>query len=425
MSDRTLLYLTDDAGTHLQLWQRSGHDQPRLLGEGAWDQPEMQSALAAAGQRGDALWIVMPASWGSLLSVPIPSRRREQALQALPFAVEDLVTDAVEDLHLTLGATPARTETGYLWPVLVVDRGRRESLLARLEEIGLRPQGMVHPLDLWPQPAARQWQVYALGDGMPLHVVTGAHAGFVLPTAGDPWHALAEILPDSDTGDALRPERLMVAGLSDPSVDLDDVSVEQGPRPDWPALWHDSVERAQPLSGVEPIDAGQRRRQRRLWLWVAVLLVLLGVTLTVQQGVEGWQAARHSKELQAQIRKDFHAALPDVRRLVNARVQIEQALAAQGDSAGRAVFLSAMQALAQALRDGQAKDATIRLAHVRFAQGRLVADLTGKQYDVLQAMLSDLQKQSGWTVERIDSGVEGEQAHMRLGMTRNTAGGVQ
>jgi len=425
MSDRTLLYLTDDAGTHLQLWQRSGHDQPRLLGEGGWDQPEVQSALASVAQRGDALWIVMPASWGSLLSVPIPSRRREQALQALPFAVEDLVTDAVEDLHLTLGATPTRTETGYLWPVLVVDRARREALLARLEEIGLRPQGMVHPLDLWPQPGARQWQVYALGDGMPLHVVTGAHAGFVLPTAGDPWHALAGILPDSDTGDALRPERLMVAGLSDPSVDLGDVSVEQGPPPDWPTLWHDSVERAQPLSAVEPIDAGQRRRQRRLWLWVAVLLVLLGATLTVQQGVEGWQAAKHSKQMKAQIRKDFHAALPDVRRLVNARVQIEQALVAQGNSAGRAVFLSAMQALAQALHDGQARDASIRLAHVRFAQGRLVADLTGKQYDVLQGMLASLQKQSGWTVERIDSGVEGEQAHMRLGMTPDTTGGAQ
>lgn len=425
MSVRTLLYLTDDAGAHLQLWQRSGHDQPRLLSEGSWDQLEVRSALATVAQRGDALWIVMPASWGSLLSVPIPSRRREQALQALPFAVEDLVTDAVEDLHLTLGATPTRTETGYLWPVLVVDRARHESLLAQLDATGLRPQGMVHPLDLWPQPDVRQWQVYALGDGMPLHVVTGIHTGFILPMFDDPWRALAEVLPTSDAADVLRPEKLVVVGLLPPSVDLGDVSVEQGALPDWPALWHDSIERAQPLSAVQPIDAGQRRRQRRLWLWVAVLLVLLGITLTVQQGIEGWQAAKQSKALQAQIRKDFHAALPDVHRLVNARVQIEQALAAQGDSAGRTVFLSAMQALARTLHDGQARDASIRLAHVRFAQGRLVADLTGKQYEVLQSMLASLQKQPGWAVERIDSGVEGEQAHMRLGMAPDATGGAQ
>lgn len=424
MSDRTLLYLTDDAGTHLQLWQRSGHDQPRLLGEGTWDQADVLSALSAVARRGDALWIVMPASWGSLLSVPIPSRRREQALQALPFAIEDLVTDAVEDLHLTLGATPTRTETGYLWPVLVVDRARRESLLAQLDEIGLRPQGMVHPLDLWPQPDARQWQVYALGDGMPLQVVTGRHTGFVLPASNDPWSQLANVLPGSDA-DTQGPERLMVAGLPNPSLNMGELSVEQTPRPDWPVLWHDGIERAQPLSAVEPVDAGQRRRQRWLWLWVAVLLVLLGVTLTVQQGIEGWQAAKHSKELQVQIRKDFHAALPDVHRLVNARVQIEQALAAQGDSADRTVFLSAMQALSKSLHDGQAKDASIRLAHVRFAQGRLVADLTGKQYDVLKDMLASLQKQSGWSVERIDSGVEGAQAHMRLGMSPNAMGGAQ
>jgi len=433
MPDRTLLYLTDDAGTHLQLWRQQGDTAPQRLAMGGWDESAVTTALNAVAERGESLWVVMPAVWGSLLQVPIPSRRREQALQALPFAIEDLVVDDVEDLHLTLGGEPVRIDDGLLWPVLVVNAARRRMLLEQLEKHGIRPQGLLHPLDLWPLPETNQWHAFLTEESGSLSVVTGAHAGFVLPLpegTRHPTEVLTAVLPQMQESMA-RPEVIIGHGWGDDvgakvedatAFSAAELRIESRPAVDWPASWFAAITRNRPLSAIEPAGAGRRRVQRRQWAWVAVLLAMIGMTMTAERAISGWQAAAQSRQLQAQISRDFHAALPNVKRLVNARVQLKQALAAVSGGGRHDGFLMAMTALSQGLKQARSKDHSLRLRQVSFRQGRLVADLQGGQYEAMQQLYGQLQQQGGLSVKRLDSGVEAGKAHMRLEIAADNTG---
>lgn len=437
MPDRTLLYLTDDTGAHLRLWRQQGDAVPKAAAMGGWDDPAVHKGLKETAECGDTLWVVMPAAWGSLLQVPIPSRRREQAQQALYFAIEDLVVDDVDSLHITLGNEPLRVEKGLRWPVLVMNAAQRTVLLARLDEYGLRPQGVLHPLDLWPVPEPGQWNVYLDDDRETLAVVTGPHAGFVLPLGDrgqNPAGALSVVLSQMQDSES-RPQTVVVHGWDNgdegamktqehPTPEQDAAAAfESRPAAEWPAVWLSAIARRQPLSAIEPAGAGRRRRQRRQWAWVAALLVLLGLGLTAERAISGWQAAAQSQKLRAQISRDFHTALPDVKRLVNARVQLEQAIAAVSGGGRNDGFLLAMSALAQGMSGAQAQDKALSLTHVSFRDGRLVADLSGKEYDALQKLYGQLRQQAGLRVKRLASGVEGGKAHMRLEIATNGAGG--
>ena len=155
----TWLYLTaegQDASSGLWpcvLWSPTCQRQPMPLN---------QAASALQGQAVDVLLPMELCSW--VRSEPWPSRRRPEA-QAMAYAVEDQLSEALEVVHLSVGA---RDREGC-YPVMVIGRERLAAVLDLLREAGIEVRGVFVDADLLSgdQPCGAWWfGRWLLGAGL-------------------------------------------------------------------------------------------------------------------------------------------------------------------------------------------------------------------------------------------------------------------
>jgi general secretion pathway protein L len=155
----TWLYLTaegKDAPSGLWpcvLWSPTLQRQPM---------PLSQAASVLQGQAVDVLLPMEMCSW--VRSEPWPSRRRPEA-QAMAYAVEDQLSEALEVVHLSVGA---RDRDGC-YPVMVIGRERLAAVLDLLREAGIEVRGMFVDADLLSgdQPCGAWWfGRWLLGAGL-------------------------------------------------------------------------------------------------------------------------------------------------------------------------------------------------------------------------------------------------------------------
>lgn len=128
MSDRLYLRLAADGGLSW-LRQSAASRQPAST---AGAPPA--SALAEAGE----IVVLVPAEDVLLTEVGLSARNRAQLMQAVPYAVEDQLLGAVEELHFAA----ARGE-GDRVGVAVVAKERLRGWLQHLEQSGVRPDRML------------------------------------------------------------------------------------------------------------------------------------------------------------------------------------------------------------------------------------------------------------------------------------------
>ena len=93
-------------------------------------------ADAAAEAEGLRVLVLMPGTDCLLTSVRIPGRNRKKILQAVPYALEEQLSDDVEKLHFAVGAELGDGSR----QVAVTDKQRMQTLMAELEEAGLDVQ---------------------------------------------------------------------------------------------------------------------------------------------------------------------------------------------------------------------------------------------------------------------------------------------
>jgi general secretion pathway protein L len=145
----TWLYLTaegQDAPSSLWpcvLWSQTGQRQPMPLN---------QATSALKGQAVDVLLPMEMCSW--VRSDPWPARRKPQP-QAIAYAVEDQLSEALEVVHLGVGA---RDRDGC-YPVMVIGRERLAAVLALLREAGIEVRGVFVDADVLSgdQPSGVWW----------------------------------------------------------------------------------------------------------------------------------------------------------------------------------------------------------------------------------------------------------------------------
>lgn len=125
--------------------------------------PLDQAAQVLAGQAVDVLLPMELCSW--VRSDPWPSRRQPDA-QAIAFAVEEQLSEALEKLHLSPGARDSQGR----YPVMVIDRERFAAVLALLAEAGIEVRSVFVDADVLPRDQALgNWWFgrWLLGGGLP------------------------------------------------------------------------------------------------------------------------------------------------------------------------------------------------------------------------------------------------------------------
>lgn len=416
MSDRLILFVTDRAATDLRWWlpDASAPKPTRALPmQGDWVRFGEWLAERPA-RRSSTLTVLLPDSVCSRLIVPIPGTRREKALQALPFALEDVVADEIDQLYSVLADRPLSPGR---WPVLLVDAEVRARVLDALKNLDMVPQQLVAMADVLPQPEVGTFSVWADPATGHLSVLTGPHEGMALAVL--PGRNAAEQLAEWLPRMAPPPQRVVFhLPLEQPPHWPEGIEFASQAAPDWAQwhqLWQTGLEQNRPLSAVTSVKVAlDHQWQQRWWLVGAAALVVL-VLILIGKGIEISQMNRQTERLQQQITRDFHAALPEVTRMVNVQVQLQQALD-QRAGAGQDDFMPALAAFGLAYQAVKPKDAQLAIKSIRFDAKQLTVELTAQKYEVLQQLLEQLKTGSTADVRQIDAGVDAGVAHMRIGI---------
>jgi general secretion pathway protein L len=365
-----------DSSCELVSWSIKGSDVTDA-GEGSLTE-------AAQLARGRRTLILVPAADILLTSVNIPTRNRQRLLQATPFSLENDLTEDIDDLHFAAGSMDDNDVT----PVAVIAREKLDEWLELFDSAGIEPLGL-YP-DLLGLPMVQNtWSLY-LDDHL-LQLRTQTNQGYSVDRANEGEFLKLALQQAGDS----TPEALMVYKLKETQQNLDLEAIT----PDCEIIEKEIESRihlttllGNQLNEKQQINLLQGKYQRvdkmtqqwKRWLPAAALgLILLALSMgsTVLQYNE---YDRQSKMLDTKIRETFQKAFPDIKRIVDPRVQMEQQLKTlqRGHSGGFAQFASLFVPAASVIKNSP----NTILQNISFRDGQLDLQLIIKELQALETL---------------------------------------
>ena len=371
----TLLLRPDSVDDDAWRWLRLGEDGKP---QGSLHAGSLVNAAGEAG--GLRVTVLVPGTECLLSQVKIPGRNRQKLLRAVPFALEEQLSDEVENLHFAVGKPMA----DGAWPVVVISRQYMQALMDAIAVAGLDVQQVISELQAIP---AAENEITVLLDGEIALVRSGPYSGYVadsenlgLLLAAEPHDEEMPLpvlrlllhehsqLPDTDayaaetqvqqfTGDPLN---IFAQGLDAHAINLLQGSFSR---------------------------SGEWLRMVQPWRATAALLLAGLLVSTVVMGIDYVRLGSESDQLRAEIEETFRKALPSVTRIVNPRVQMQQHLdqVQRGLGAGGG-FLGLLARSGSVFKDMQG----VEVQGVTFRAGRLDVDLAVSNLQLLDELKQKL-----------------------------------
>lgn len=332
------------------------------------------AAPLAAGRR---VVVIVPGEDVLLTRARIPGRSERDVAHALPYALEDCLAQAVDELHFARGPRSADGEM----PVAVVSRSLMAAWVERLAEARIRPQAVIPDSLALP---LREDECSVLWEERAAVVRLGEYEGFSVEQDLAPA-LIAARLRRRDARPCLRVfhgGEAKAEALAGEQA-LRELIVRQPGSAELLDLLSSTPVELPALNLLQgdfaPTGAGAGAA-RRWWPAAALLLLALGVHLGLS--IDEYRSLEQRREaLQSATMALFHKAFPQVHRLVNPRLQAEQELAALRTRQGAAdAFLGLL------LRSGAPLqgDAGLSLQGLSFRNGELVLRLEAREVQALE-----------------------------------------
>ncbi|MES9992762.1 MAG: type II secretion system protein GspL [Candidatus Thiodiazotropha sp.] len=385
-----------------------------LLKGGTNPQPG-EGTLADAAQlaKGRRSLVIIPATELLITEVHIPTRNRQRLIQAIPFSLENELTEDVDRLHFAAGNIDAESVT----PVIVIAKQKLENLLQTLESKGIEPIGIYADLLCLPL-EDDTWSLYE--DSQFLNVRCDRERGFSV----DAINGEATLKLALQQSSEHPPRKLVLYQGPDAadSVDLEqfeddyDVSTRR-------------LDSLAELTGMLAVNLEEKQQnnilqgdylrvdkltlQWKRWLPAAVLaavFIALSLLLSVQE-------YRHydaqSIALSKQIRETFQKAFPEVKRIVDPKVQMEQKLKAlRGGESGSFVQFASLFVPAASVIQGSPNTT---LESISFRDGKLDLRLVVKELQALETLKQTIEtKELGVEIRSVDATGNQVSSHIRI-----------
>ncbi len=357
MRDTLLLRAESVAGDSWRWLRLEADGRPR----GGIHAGSLADAASEAG--GLRVVVLVPAADCLLTTVQVPGRNRQKLLRAVPYALEEQLSDEVEKLHFALGDV---LDDGG-WPVAVISRQVMDRLVDALDATDMDVQQLVPDVLAIPR---RDKEISALVVDDVVLVRKGRAEGYVVDS--DNLDMLLAMQGEADEVPALR--LFVAADMSPPGTDA------------WPGETHVETWSSDPLNlyaaglGSRPLNllqgpyskAGEWERIWKPWRATAALLVAGVLVSFAAMVVDYYRLSAETEQLQAQIEETFRKASPETKRVVNPRVQMQQKLdSLQKGGADTRGFLALLGKTGKVLKD--IKD--VELGGITYRAGRLDVDL--------------------------------------------------
>ena len=310
--------------------------------------------------------VLVPSTDVLTTSVDIPLKSAAKIQQALPFALEEMVAEDVEQLHFAAGP---RSDSGRI-PVSVVGRDRLEAWLARLHDADIRPSAVIaenyglaripgttsllvandcvmindgDDVELVLQGVSPSEALQAIG-ALGADVSSDDESDEPVESAAAAQHILVYCDADSEQRfshdlNALRAEcdSLDVKLLPDGSLPRLAVTVGAGA----------GVNMLQGEYGPKTEYAGYLRP----WRYAAAVLLALALVATLGKAVDGWQLSRQEGELQARFLAEYQEIAPGASDVRDPAAVLSSLRArAGGGATSSSLFLESLEQLGAAMQ---------------------------------------------------------------------------
>jgi len=379
----TLLLRADPVDREIWRWLRLDNEGNPPGGPGTG------SLADAAGEAAGLKVVVLAPALDCLLTrAQIPGHNRQKLLRAVPYVLEEHVSDEVERLHFALG--PARVDAD--WPVAVIARRYMEELLAEAVAAGLDVQQVIPEQQAIPR-AEHEISVL-ISNGLAL-VRSGDYSGYAVDSE-NLGIFLAASAQDTDTVPVLQIYLQQGSAAPDTAGYAGEVRTVSYTGDPLSVYARGLDERAINLLQGAYGRSGEWVRILRPWRTTAALLLAGVLVSNIAMGVDYFRLNRESEQLRAQIEATFREAFPEARRVVNPRAQMQQQLDRLQHVKGTgAEFLALLGRSGNVLKGIQG----IEVNAASFRDGRLDLDLTATDLQLLDKLKQDLVRAGGLKVE--------------------------
>lgn len=358
------LFLPADCGNRLgadsQIYWLPGE------GNGGW-----MSLASCAEQAPAAVTLVLPAEVCSAVAVNLPTRKARWISQALAYAVEELLAENVDDLHLTHGDA---LDDGRR-RVIAVRRQLLADWLADLQAQGLTIVAIHVDADLLPRDGT---QLMVIGARALLGGAQEARLAFDLQQ----WPHLAGQCPSPRHGHGTPDEA--------PPL-LDDYQPVDDPYRFLAAGRAAALNLAQGDFAVKAAGSGLGR-----WKPALVVLALVLAVQLIFNLVQAWSLERQAERYAQSSRALYSELFPEDRRIVNLRAQFDEHIGQR--AGGPSGFMRLLDEVALAMTEGVA--VTVSQLDYNQARGDLALQVRASDF----ATLEQLRQRLGETAENVQLG---------------------
>ncbi len=354
-------------------------------------------ADAAAEANDLRVLVLMPATDCLLTSVRMPGRNRKKLLQAVPYALEEQLSDDVEKLHFAVGVEL----DGGNWQVAVTNKQRMETLMAALGEAGLDVQ-QVMPEQL-AVPQTEGGDSVLIDHDMAI-VRSGVYSGYAVDSDNLGIVLAAGKQEDADT--AVLQLYVEQDATPDPGDYPGETRIEHYARDPLSILSQGLDIKAINLLQGEFGKSGEWNRLWRPWRATAALL-LAGVLISnAVMAVDYYRLGKESDQLKIQIEETFRKTFPETKRLVNPRAQMQQKLDQLQNRQGTGNrFLDLIGQAGVVIKDIKG----VEITGANYRGGRLDLDLVVSSLQLLDQLKQALTKGNKLSVEIQSATTESDQ----------------
>jgi general secretion pathway protein L len=358
------LFLPADSGTRLgadtQIYWLPGE------GDGGW-----MPLASCAEQATAAVTLVLPAEVCSSFAVNLPTRKARWISQALAYAVEELLAENVDDLHLTHGDA---LDDGRR-RVIAIRRQLLADWLEDLQALGLTIVAIHVDADLLPRDGT---QVLFIDGRALLGGAPEPRLAFDI----DQWSHLAAQCPAPRHGHGT---------LADAPELLDDYQPLDDPYRFLASGRAAALNLAQGDFAVRAAGSGLG-----LWKPVLVTLVLVLAVQLIFNLAQAWSLERQADRYAEASRALYSELFPEDQRIVNLRAQFDDHIGQRaGGSSG---FMRLLDEVAQAMAEG----VPVSISQLDYNQARGDLALQVRASDF--AALEQLRQRLGETGESVQLG---------------------
>ena len=342
------------------------------------------AAELAAQVGGDRLLLVAPGETITLTVAQVPGRQRSARLKALPFALEDNLAADVEELHFAVGEF-----AGDSIPVAVVGHKTLRTWLDDCTQAGLSLYAAIPEPLLLPY-AENSWSL--LQDDNRVIVRSGQWDGFV--TDQNELETVLK-LALTEAGEQV-PQYLRVWGELAP--ELTELAIELRQEENQPEPLRVFAAGYRPDTVINLLQ-GPYSRQTQLGKWLhpwRAAAALAGIWLLLQLALqigEYRQLKQEQLRLSAAMEQVYKEAVPDARKIINPRIQLESRLRElrSGDTTAGTAFLDLLYRGAQPIQELPG----VTLRSLRYKENQLDFDLEGGSLEVFDQLKQRFAEQVG------------------------------